>query len=1189
MKNIITAFVILIVQISIAQAQNYQNISNEHILNKFQQNDKFFEENIGQIRDEFNCQRKDVLFTGFTSEMQLISRANGYSYQLRNKRNNDNSSNKNVNSIEISRVDLNWIGANKNTHIEFSDMFADYTNYYNLANENKGFAKVRKFGAAKIINVYDGINVKYHFNNGQIEYDYEIAPGADYKKIRIEINGAKSSLNKNGEIVIETAMGQIIESAPKVYQNGKLLNAEWLQLENNIWTFQISNYSPEFALLIDPIIRVWSTYFTGNNYDYLYSVSSDAQNNIYAAGSSSSNNIATAGAFNSVLQGDFDGIISKFDESGNRLWTTYLGGSNQDNIHKITTKPNGQFLVCGQTRSNNFYTSNNSFQDTYVAGWDGFLSSFNGDGTNNWSTLIGGNNDDFAYSIDFSNENIYVCGTTSSINNIATNNVHQSTQGGANGTEDAFLMKFTINGSRIFGTYFGGENNDNGLDVKVNQMGDIFLIGYTESQNNISTTNSHQNLFGGGNRDGYFAKFDSTGSRIFASYFGGSGIDIGRSIVFDSNDNFIISGETSSSNNIATPSSQQSIFGGGASDVYLTKFSPSGQLIWSTYFGSEGNDYLSGTNEGLFVDDNGNIFLIGNTSSNTNIATSGAYQEFFNGGLNDGFISNYFANGTINFSTYYGGLDYDLNYGATLLPGGSFILVGETQSAGFYATPNCFQNQLQGTGNGYISKFSYCLNTIESLTISSCDGYEDINGEMLTESGIYTYTLLNSTGCDSTIVLDLTIQTDASSSTNLTICNEQLPFNWNGLTFNGAGNQTATLISLAGCDSLAALNLTVLNQLSSTTNITVCPAQLPYLWNGVTFNAAGSQSVTLTSISGCDSIAILNLDVENQITSTSNLAICDSQLPFIWNGITFNGAGYQSSTLTNSAGCDSIATLNLSVNSFVPYTDIQLACSSFTWIDGNTYSSSTNSPTFTITGGSAAGCDSVITLNLTVTQNTGSLQNVSSCDRYVSETGEIYTEDTIFYYTLSAENGCDSIVTVNLTITSLPIVNASASSLSIFKGDSVQLNANGALNYLWTPSDFLFCDTCATTFATPIETVTYILTGTDTWGCSSSDTIEIKVDVKCNDPFIPTIFSPNGKGPASNEMLCLFSNCVDEFRFVIYNRWGQQVFETTDVTKCWDGFFNDTEAISGVYAYNLYLRQLDGTVLNKKGMITLVR
>lgn len=482
-----------------------------------------------------------------------------------------------------------------------------------------------------------------------------------------------------------------------------------------------------------------------------------------------------------------------------------------------------------------------------------------------------------------------------------------------------------------------------------------------------------------------------------------------------------------------------------------------------------------------------------------------------------------------------------------------------------------------------------CLADTLDLTITACESYTNPLGGQLTESGIYTYTLQNAEECDSIIRLDLTINLPSSSTTALSICSAQLPYTWNGITFPAAGVQSATLQSAAGCDSVATLNLTVSNQLTSTTNLTVCEAQIPYTWNGITFTGPGTQSANLFTEAGCDSVATLILDVAQQLISNTDIAICDVQLPYTWNGITFSESGSQSIILTSTAGCDSVATLNLSVNSFVPFTDVQSACETFTWIDGETYTSSTNTPVFTITGGSAAGCDSVITLNLTVNQNASGENAITSCGPYTNEVGQVFEQSTTYDFVLPTSAGCDSVVTVNITVLPRPEVIASASSTSIFVGDSVQLDANGAVFYLWSPETDLSCTNCESPIATPLATETYVVTGTDASGCATSDTIRIEVDIRCNEPFIPTIFSPNGKGPAANELLCLFSNCVDQLKFAVYNRWGEMVFETDDITKCWDGFYKGKDAISGIYAYNLYILQLDGTVVNKKGTITLVK
>ena len=166
---------------------------------------------------------------------------------------------------------------------------------------------------------------------------------------------------------------------------------------------------------------------------------------------------------------------------------------------------------------------------------------------------------------------------------------------------------------------------------------------------------------------------------------------------------------------------------------------------------------------------------------------------------------------------------------------------------------------------------------------------------------------------------------------------------------------------------------------------------------------------------------------------------------------------------------------------------------------------------------------------------------------------------------------------------------AQPESVTLVLGDTVELGASGTLNYTWTPDEGLSCSNCPSPLAYPAQTTQYIVSGIDANGCRSIDTVLVFVDIICNEVFIPSIFSPNGKGPQSNENFCVFSDCVAQFKLVIHNRWGQQVFETEDINQCWDGTFKGTAAASGVYAYNVYIRQLDGTVLSKTGSLVLVK
>ena len=262
--------------------------------------------------------------------------------------------------------------------------------------------------------------------------------------------------------------------------------------------------------------------------------------------------------------------------------------------------------------------------------------------------------------------------------------------------------------------------------------------------------------------------------------------------------------------------------------------------------------------------------------------------------------------------------------------------------------------------------------------------------------------------------LNLTVNPEVSSTTDITICDDLLPYSWNGLTFNSAGSQTATLTSAAGCDSLATLNLTVNPEVSSTTDITICDDLLPYSWNGLTFNSAGSQTATLTSAAGCDSLATLNLTVNLSVTGTDVITSCDS---YTWiDGNTYTSSNNTATVMLSTIdGCDSLVTLDLTINNSYSTIDTQGACDSYTWIDGTTYTTSNNTATVMLT--SISGCDSLVTLDLTIDNSLTGTDVITACDSYTWIDGTTYTSsNNSATMLLTASGGCDSLATLNLTI-----------------------------------------------------------------------------------------------------------------------------------------------------------------------------
>lgn len=223
---------------------------------------------------------------------------------------------------------------------------------------------------------------------------------------------------------------------------------------------------------------------------------------------------------------------------------------------------------------------------------------------------------------------------------------------------------------------------------------------------------------------------------------------------------------------------------------------------------------------------------------------------------------------------------------------------------------------------------------------------------------------------------------------------------------------THTLLNIYGCDSIVSLNLTLHHSDSITDTQGSCDS---YTWiDGNTYTESNdSATFTLTNIHGCDSVITLNLTIYNN-ESIDVQSACDS---YTWiDGITYTESNFEATqTLTNIYGCDSIVTLNLTLGTSNSSTDTHTACNSFTWIDGVTYTESNDEATHLLTN--VHGCDSLVTLDLTIWNNDTSIETYSACEPFTWIDGITYTESNFeAMHTLTNIHGCDSVVKLNLTL-----------------------------------------------------------------------------------------------------------------------------------------------------------------------------
>lgn len=383
-----------------------------------------------------------------------------------------------------------------------------------------------------------------------------------------------------------------------------------------------------------------------------------------------------------------------------RLWATYYGGSNLDGAFNITTDAWGNVYVIGQTTSPTGIASPGSHQSVFGGVVDAFLVKFDGAGNRLWATYYGGADADFGYGVKTDAAgNVYITGYTSSTSGISTAGSHQV---GFNAATDAFLVKFNANGTRLWGTYFGGVLYEQGTNVATDAAGNVYMGGYSVSTTDIATAGSHQFGYAGGGADAFLAKFDANGTRLWSTYYGGINEDYIHDVTTDTLGNVIVSGSSSSSTGIASPGAFQNTLA-GLEDAFVAKFNSAGTLSWATYYGGTGNEL----GLGIITSISGDIYLSGNTNSSTGIS-SGGFQNTFSGFM-DAFLVKFNAAGNRLWATYYGGTGIDEGMNVAVDNQGNVFLTGDSYTPNIgstMATPYAFQTNLLGTENFFLVAFN---------------------------------------------------------------------------------------------------------------------------------------------------------------------------------------------------------------------------------------------------------------------------------------------------------------------------------------------------------------------------------------------------------------------------------------------------------------------------------------------------
>jgi len=368
-------------------------------------------------------------------------------------------------------------------------------------------------------------------------------------------------------------------------------------------------------------IRQWGTYYGTADADYATGVGSDIDGKAYLVGvTTSTTGIATPGSQQPAYGGGMtDGFLVKFDNDGTRLWGTYIGGAGFNNPWSVLCIGTNVF-VSGETTEGTGISTTTGYQPIKSGGSDSYLIKYDGTGTRQWGTYFGGPGSETSGVLATDGYALYMCGNTASTSGIINfPYAHQTTHGG--GSLDAYILKLFENGSYSWSTYYGGNQDDAVGGIACDPFGNIYLLGHTNSDNNISTATGFQPTRSGWN-DAFVAKFHpEIGYRMWATYLGGpqdENVEFSR-ITTDDSSNVYAIGYTTSTSGLASDTAWQTVYGGGSADGFMAKFNLIGEQKWCSYLGGDGYD------EPFSIDYFGKaVYVCGRTRSTDSIATPGA-------------------------------------------------------------------------------------------------------------------------------------------------------------------------------------------------------------------------------------------------------------------------------------------------------------------------------------------------------------------------------------------------------------------------------------------------------------------------------------------------------------------------------------------------------------------------------------
>ena len=1139
-------------------------------------------------------------------------------------------------------IRVHFEGANPNPLVQGFDKFPTHHNYYLGDDPARWASKVPLYQKVTYYQIYPGIDLKVQSVQGSLKYDLILEPGSDPELCQFRYEGARSlAISPNGDLIIQTHVGAVIEKAPFSYQiidGEKIEVACHYKLEGEILSFEFPNgYLQEHPLIIDPVL-VFGTYSGARASNWGFTATYDKWGNAFGGGIIFNNTYpATLGAFQqSYGGGSRDISLSKFSPDGTQLvFATYLGGNDGEQPHSMVAGPNGELIIYGRTFSENFPTTPFAYDTTYNGSGDLYLTKLDSSGAMIASTFLGGTDADgvinrfpsggnpgsflyYNYGDDARGEivldeknNCYIATVTQSQDfPIATLPV-DSYSGGL----DACIAKLSPNLDQLlWSSYFGGANDDAVYSMKVLREDILYVTGGTASVDFPVTPQSATPSFQGQN-DAFVARINLANSTIEASTFLGTGAnDQAYFIELDKEGSVFVFGQSEGNMPVIG-----NVYSNWLAKQFITKLTPQlDQIQLQTVFGTLASPQPDISPTAFLVDNCGRIYVSGwgplGQFQGRMPLTSDAYQDSTDG---THFYLGVFEKDldTLIYGTYFA--EYDQGQGsAEHVDGGTSrfdkkgivyhaVCASCGGTSGFPTTPGAYSTSNRAgtsatTGcNMAVFKMDFQLPTVDADFIPEGSFAEP------------TYS-----GCNPLTLHFNNVSTGLSTTTSVWDFGDGSPKD-SSLSpthiYTQAGTYEVSLVvsdpnTCNGFDTLVKkIEVYSTAQLDAGPAATICRGDSVQLSASV---IGGSQFEwdMAPGLSQTQALTPFVKPVDNQLyflraNDRGECPVEDSVWVFVKPTIEL--------TLTPDTAICRGTSFVLKAEGAETY-KWQFDSSLSALTIPNPIASPQKTTQYTLYGDPDSLCRDTASMTVTVyevphTQMWASKTEV--CERHLatlyaaggltyewshsSQTGDslqIWPRQSRWYYVRAINGTCASKWdSVYIEVYKWPQTGFSAQQSGPFAPMTIQLinNSMYAFRYEWRFGD----RSPISTEKNPIHvyqdsgTYTIQLSAFNRLGCRRSTFYTLYVDkVKY---FVPNAFSPNDDG--YNDQFSILGHGLDQLAFRVFDRWGKLLYAQTGSAISWDGKHKGTSVPEGVYPYTLEVIGLDGLKYVKQGTITVIR